>query len=88
MRDSHKTRVAHNTLAHEESRLESRLRQKVARRILPYLFLLYVIAFLDRVNVSYAALGMVRDLGLSATQMGFGLGIFFIGYFILKYRAP
>ena len=54
------------------------------RRILPYLFFIYIIAFLDRVNVGYAALEMSKDLGFSAEVYGFGAGIFFIGYFLLE----
>jgi ACS family tartrate transporter-like MFS transporter len=59
-------------------------RLRVAWRLLPYLFVLYVVAFLDRVNVSYAAIGMTEELRLSAKQLGFGLGIFFVGYFLLE----
>lgn len=53
---------------------------RVSRRLLPLLFLLYVVNFLDRVNVSFAALQMNRDLGFSASVYGFGAGIFFLGY--------
>jgi MFS transporter, ACS family, tartrate transporter len=53
-------------------------------RIMPYVFLLYIIAFLDRVNVSYAALAMKDDLGFSDEVLGLGAGIFFIGYFLLE----
>lgn len=60
------------------------LRRRVSLRLLPYLFFIYIIAFLDRVNVSYATLGMSRDLGFSARVMGWGMGIFFLGYFILE----
>jgi MFS family permease len=58
--------------------------RKIAWRIVPYVFLLYVIAFLDRVNVSYAKLQMSSDLGFSETVYGFGAGMFFIGYFFLE----
>jgi D-galactonate transporter len=58
--------------------------RKVAFRLVPYLFLLYVIAFLDRVNVSYAKLQMSGDLGFSEAVYGFGAGLFFIGYFFLE----
>ena len=68
----------------ENPNLTQRLRSRVARRLLPYLFSLYIIAFLDRVNVSYAAIGMASDLHLAADQLGFGLGIFFVGYFSLE----
>ncbi len=60
------------------------VRRRVAWRILPYLFLLYIIAFLDRVNVSYAALGLAHEPWYNAEVLGFGAGIFFIGYFVLE----
>jgi len=66
------------------SDLAARARRRIARRLLPFLFILYIIAFLDRVNVAYAALQMTRDLGFSAEVYGFGAGIFFIGYFLLE----
>ncbi len=53
-------------------------------RIVPYIFFLYIIAFLDRVNVGYAALEMTKALGFSAKVYGLGAGIFFIGYFLLE----
>ena len=53
---------------------------KVARRLLPFLMLCYFFAYLDRVNVGFAALTMNRDIGLSATAYGFGAGLFFLGY--------
>ena len=53
---------------------------KVGRRLLPFLLLLYIMAWLDRVNVGFAALQMNADLGLSAGAYGFGAGMFFLGY--------
>ena len=61
-----------------------RARRRIARRLLPFLFLLYVIAFLDRMNVGAAALQMPHDLGFSEGVIGFGAGIFFLGYFLLE----
>jgi D-galactonate transporter len=58
-------------------------RHRIARRLLPYLFLLYVIAFLDRMNIGAAALQMPQDLGFSNSVIGFGAGVFFVGYFLL-----
>jgi len=55
---------------------------KVSWRLIPFMVLLYFVAFLDRVNVGFAALTMNKDLGLTATVFGNGAGIFFIGYFI------
>ena len=54
------------------------------RRLLPYLFVLFVIAYLDRVNVGYAALQMKEDLSFTDEVLGFGAGIFFWGYFLLE----
>ena len=51
---------------------------------MPFLVVCYFVAYLDRVNVSFAALTMNRDLGLSASQYGFGAGIFFLAYFIFE----
>jgi MFS transporter, ACS family, tartrate transporter len=59
-------------------------RNKIARRLLPFLFTLFVIAFLDRVNVSYAALEMTHDLNFSDRVFGFGSGIFFLGYLLFE----
>ena len=50
----------------------------------PFLFLLYVIAFLDRMNVGAAALQMPHDLGFSEGVIGMGAGVFFLGYFLLE----
>ncbi len=61
-----------------------RARRRITRRLMPFLFILYVIAYLDRVNVSYAGLEMTRDLGFSNEVFGFGAGIFFVGYFLLE----
>ena len=58
--------------------------RKVERRLIPFMGLLYFVAFLDRVNVGYAALTMNEDIGLSASAYGFGAGIFFIGYFLFE----
>ncbi len=52
---------------------------KIAWRLIPYIFLLYILAYLDRVNVGFAALEMKRDLHLSDTVYGVGAGVFFLG---------
>jgi len=64
--------------------VEVRTIAKVARRLVPFLIVCYFIAYLDRVNVGFAALTMNQDLGLSQTAFGFGAGIFFIAYFIFE----
>jgi ACS family tartrate transporter-like MFS transporter len=58
--------------------------RKAAARLLPFLCLLYFVAYLDRVNVGFAALTMRRDLGLSDSDYGFGAGIFFLGYVLFE----
>jgi MFS transporter, ACS family, tartrate transporter len=60
--------------------------RKIARRLLPFLFLLFVIAFLDRVNVGYAALEMTHAFSFSDSVFGWGAGVFFIGY--LAFEIP
>ena len=64
--------------------LRERLPRRIALRLLPFLFLLYVVAFLDRMNVGAAALQMPQDLGFSDQVLGLGAGIFFLGYFLLQ----
>ncbi|OWT67306.1 MULTISPECIES: MFS transporter [unclassified Achromobacter] len=58
--------------------------RKVFLRIMPYIILLYILCFINRVNVSFASLTMSEDLGFSASVYGFGAGIFFIGFFIFE----
>jgi MFS transporter, ACS family, tartrate transporter len=62
----------------------ARVNRRVTRRLIPFLFLLYVVAFLDRVNVGFAALQMKQDLGFGDAVYGLGAGIFFIGYFLFE----
>lgn len=68
----------------DESPVSERARRRIMRRIMPYVFVLFVIAFLDRVNVSYAALQMRDELGFTDDVLGLGAGIFFIGYLLLE----
>ena len=63
---------------------EARLYARVTRRLLPLLFACYVAAYLDRVNVGFAKLQMLRDLRFSETTYGLGAGMFFIGYFLFE----
>jgi ACS family tartrate transporter-like MFS transporter len=58
--------------------------RRITRRIIPFVFLMYIAAWLDRVNVGFAALHMNADLRFSATMFGFGSGIFFLGYCLLE----
>lgn len=67
-----------------ELSVSDRARRRIIRRTMPYLVLLFIVAFLDRVNVGYAALRMKEDLGFTDAVLGFGGGIFFFGYFLLE----
>jgi D-galactonate transporter len=64
--------------------IETRVMGKITKRLLPFLMACYFIAYLDRVNVSFAALTMNKDLAFTARIFGWGSGIFFIGYFIFE----
>jgi ACS family tartrate transporter-like MFS transporter len=66
------------------SLLEGRAIRKITWRLIPFLMVLYLIAFLDRINVGFAALTMNDDLGLTAQMFGLGSGIFFLGYFVFE----
>jgi sugar phosphate permease len=69
--------ISRSTFDNEQ---DSLLYNRIAWRLLPFLFVLYVVAFLDRVNVGFAKLQMSADIGLSDLAFGFGAGVFFIGY--------
>ncbi|RDU99039.1 MFS transporter [Trinickia dinghuensis] len=58
--------------------------RKIAWRIIPFVFILYIISYIDRANIGYAALQMNRELALSSEAFGFASGIFFIGYFLFE----
>jgi len=62
----------------------ARARRKISQRLLPFLIMIYAVAFIDRVNVGYAALEMTGDLGFTPEIFGFGAGIFFFGYFLFE----
>ena len=64
--------------------VENKTYTKVTLRLIPFLFICYVAAYLDRVNVGFAKLQMLNDLKFSATIYGLGAGIFFIGYFLFE----
>lgn len=67
-----------------ESAERAALYRKLAWRIVPFLFLAFIVAYIDRVNVSFAKLQMLTDLSLSETVYGAGAGVFFFGYFIFE----
>ena len=58
--------------------------RRVRRRLIPFAFICYVIAYIDRVNIGFAATELQRDLGLTATQFGIGAGLFFLGYCVFE----
>lgn len=72
------------TLASPATELGHRTRHRVAARLLPFLFVLYIANYIDRTSVAYAALGMTGDLGFSDRVLGLGAGIFFLGYVALQ----
>ncbi|GGX99760.1 MFS transporter [Vogesella alkaliphila] len=67
-----------------EMDIEKRTLRRITWRIVPFIMLLYFVAYLDRVNIGFAALTMKEDLGFSASVLGFGAGIFFWGYFMFE----
>src|SRR5437016_1910048 len=66
------------------STIGGRTHKRINRRLMPFLFILYTVAFLDRINVGFAGLEMTRELGFSNEVFGFGSGIFFVGYVLLE----
>jgi ACS family tartrate transporter-like MFS transporter len=62
----------------------ARVMRKVTRRLIPYLFVCYVVNYLDRINVGYAALEMKADLGFSDAVYGLGASMFFVGYVLFE----
>jgi D-galactonate transporter len=69
--------------AHQDAPL-ARIYGRIGWRILPFLLFCYVLAYLDRVNVSFAKLQMQHDLGMNDAVYGFGAGVFFLGYMLLE----
>ena len=66
------------------ARTELPTRRHIALRLLPFLFLLYIVNFLDRTSIAYGAIGMTRELGFTDHVFGLGFGIFFVGYLTLQ----
>ena len=64
--------------------IEGRTIHKVRMRIIPFIFVLYIVAFLDRINITFAALTMNKELAITSQQFGLLFGIFFFGYFIFE----
>ncbi len=72
---------------HNSAEIAARTPRRIAKRLLPFLFILYIFNYVVRVNISFAALQMTGELGFSNSVFGFGAGIFFIGYFLLQIPA-
>src|SRR5215475_9524713 len=68
----------------DQSDVARQTRRKIAWRLLPFTFVLYVVAYIDRANVSFANLRMNTDLGFTDRIYGFGVGIFFLGYVLFE----
>ncbi len=66
------------------SEIESRVVKKVARRLIPFLILLYFVNYLDRTNIAFAKLTMSADLGMTETMFGLASGLFFVGYLLFE----
>ena len=77
------TQQGTSTICHEDRVAEGAYR-KIGWRILPFLLLCYVLAFLDRINISFAQESLQKDLKLSVTAYGVGAGIFFLGYVLCE----
>jgi ACS family tartrate transporter-like MFS transporter len=73
-----------DTATPTSSLLEQRAIRKITWRLIPFLMLLYFVAFLDRINIGFAALTMNKDVGLTSQMFGLGAGIFFLGYFAFE----
>lgn len=67
-----------------ESEVERQILAKVARRLIPFIALIYAFNILDRTNIAIASLTMKPDLGFSDTVYGLGAGLFFVGYFFFE----
>jgi MFS family permease len=75
--------VANESLA-DQARLHDEGFRRAAWRLIPFLVFLFVLAWIDRVNVGFAKLSMLSDLKFSEAVYGFGAGIFFVGYFLCE----
>jgi MFS transporter, ACS family, tartrate transporter len=76
--------IRETSLSADPDALSAAAISRVSRRLIPFLFLLYILNFLDRVNVGFAALEMNRDLGFGPAVYGLGAGVFFIGYCLFE----
>jgi MFS transporter, ACS family, tartrate transporter len=73
-----------NAVGSLSTSISTRTIRKLRARLLPFIFILYVLAYLDRINIGFAALTMNRELGITSQQFGLVAGIFFFGYFLFE----
>jgi MFS transporter, ACS family, tartrate transporter len=73
-----------SSLSRASNSIEAATIRKLRIRLLPFLFVLFVLAFIDRINVGFAALTMNRELAITSQQFGFAAGVFFWGYFLFE----
>jgi ACS family tartrate transporter-like MFS transporter len=73
-----------SALSPAEAAFEKTVMRKVTLRLIPFIFLMYVLNILDRVNVGFARLQMLDELDMTKTMYGFGFGVFYIGYFVFE----
>jgi len=73
-----------NELAAPATSIDARTLRKVRIRILPFVFVVFVVCFLDRINIAFAALTMNKELAITNQQFGLLVGVFFFGYFIFE----
>jgi len=71
-------------MGNNQDTVEKRVVRRMTLRLIPFMFILYIVAYLDRINVGFAALQMNAELNLSHVVFGIGGGIFFIGYFLFE----
>ena len=76
--------AAPTTVVRNAANIGEHTRRIVGVRLLPFLFILYIVNYVDRTNLAYAALGMSRDLGFSDRVFGLGAGVFFVSYLALQ----
>jgi MFS transporter, ACS family, tartrate transporter len=72
------------TIASNATQVGERTRRIVGLRLLPFVFILYIVNYIDRTNLAYAALGMSRELGFSDHVFSLGAGVFFVSYLALQ----
>jgi MFS transporter, ACS family, tartrate transporter len=70
--------------ATSDTKLTRHTRRQIGLRLLPFLFVLYIVNYIDRTNLSFAVLGMSRDLGFNDRVFGLGVGMFFVGYVAMQ----